>query len=60
MGDLHRDSIIIDGLNASNFYEPRVFDRLRAGGITAANTTIAAWHDLPETMQIIADMLHLI
>jgi membrane dipeptidase len=60
MGDLHRDSIIIDGLNASNFYEPRVFDRLRAGGITAANTTIAAWHDLPETMKIIADMLHLI
>ena len=60
MGDLHRDSIIIDGLNASNFYEPRVFDRLRAGGVTAANTTIAAWHDLPETMKIIADMLHLI
>lgn len=57
---LHRDSIIIDGLNASNFYEPQVFDRLRAGGVTAVNTTVAAWHNLPETMQSIADMLYMI
>lgn len=53
---LHHDSIIIDGLNTSNFYEPRVFERLRAGGVTAVNATIAAWHPLPETMKHIAEM----
>ncbi|MBI4788982.1 MAG: membrane dipeptidase [Chloroflexi bacterium] len=54
----HRDSIIVDGLNASNFYEPRIFNRLHQGGVTAVNATIAAWHSLPETMKIIGDMLH--
>ncbi|MCL5951384.1 MAG: dipeptidase [Chloroflexi bacterium] len=55
-GKFHRECIIIDGLNASNFYEPRIFERLYQGGITAVNATIAAWHSLPETMKAIADM----
>lgn len=51
---LHRDSIVIDGLNASHFLEPRILDHLEAGGVTTVNATVAAWHDLPETMALIA------
>ncbi len=53
--EFHRHSIVIDGLNASNFYAPAIFTRLQSGGITAVNTTIAAWHNLNETMKSIAD-----
>lgn len=53
---IHRNSIIIDGLNASYFASPGVLTRLHAGGITAVNATLAAWHDLPATMALIADM----
>jgi len=56
---LHRESIVIDGLNASYFLDARVPERLHRGGITAVNGTIAAWHDLSETMALIADCLHL-
>lgn len=51
----HRDSVIIDGLNASWFLNPAVLQRLHQGGVTAANATIAVWHNLPEAMRMIAD-----
>src|SRR5579884_2917949 len=51
---LHAESIIIDGLNASYFLDERVLSRLHAGGITAVNATIAAWHAPLETMDMIA------
>ena len=51
---LHRESIVIDGLNASHFLEPKILDRLEAGGVTTVHATVAAWHDLPETMALIA------
>ena len=54
--ELHRESIIIDGLNASNFYDPRIYERLSQGGITAVNATIAAWHNPTETIKTIGDM----
>ncbi|MFH1931585.1 MAG: membrane dipeptidase [Pseudomonadota bacterium] len=57
---LHRDSIIIDGLNASYFLEQKVLERLKNGGITAVNATIAAWHTLPETISLIADYHYLL
>lgn len=50
---LHADSIIIDGLNASNFMDERVLERLHRGGVTAVNATIAAWHGPAETLAII-------
>ena len=56
---LHRESIIIDGLNASYFFEKKVLERLKSGGITAVNATIAAWHTLPETISLIADYHYL-
>lgn len=57
---LHRESIIIDGLNASYFFEDKVLERLKNGGITAVNATIAAWHKLSETTDLIADYYYLL
>ncbi len=56
----HKDNIIIDGLNASNFFDPRVAGRLHSGGVTAVNATIAAWHSPHETINLIADALAMI
>lgn len=50
----HRESLVIDGLNASYFLEPKVLDRLRAGGVTAVNATLAAWHGMDKTMDLIS------
>ena len=50
---LHADSIIIDGLNASNFLDERVLERLQRGGVTAVNATIAAWQGPAETLALI-------
>lgn len=50
---LHRDSIIIDGLNASWFLDDGVIERIHRGGTTAVNATIAAWHDPGETLDMI-------
>ena len=51
---LHGESIIIDGLNASYFFDPRVLERLHRGGVTAVNATIAAWHTPAETLEQLA------
>jgi membrane dipeptidase len=58
--ELHRTSIVVDGLNASWFYAPTVLERLQQGGITAVNATIAAWHTMPDTMMLIADLFALL
>ena len=56
---LHEETIVIDGLNASYFFNEGVLQRLRQGGVTAFNGTVAAWHSLPETMNLIADYFRL-
>jgi len=56
---LHEESIVIDGLNASYFFNEAVLRRIRQGGITAFNGTVAAWHSFPETMKLIADYYRL-
>lgn len=53
--ELHRTSVVVDGLNASNFYSPRVWERLHEGGVTAVNATLAAWHSAAETLKTIGD-----
>ncbi|NWG18629.1 MAG: membrane dipeptidase [Chloroflexi bacterium] len=53
---LHQDSIIIDGLNASWFLDDGVIERIHRGGTTAVNATIAAWHDPGETLEMIGKM----
>ena len=56
---IHGEAVIIDGLNASYLFNEAVLQRLRQGGITAFNGTVAAWHSLPETMNLIADFYRL-
>ena len=56
---LREDLIVIDGLNASYFFNEAVLRRIRQGGVTAFNGTVAAWHSLPETMNLIADYYRL-
>jgi membrane dipeptidase len=51
--DLHRDSIVIDGLNASWFLKAAALRRLQRGGVTAVNATLAAWHGRAETLDLI-------
>jgi membrane dipeptidase len=51
--ELHSKSIVIDGLNASNFVDERVLERLHAGGVTAVNATVAAWHSPEEARALI-------
>ena len=51
---LHDESIIIDGLNVSNWQNPESFDQLKQGGLTAINATIAVWQNFPETVDAIA------
>lgn len=53
---LHQESIIIDGLNASWFLDDSVIQRIHQGGATATNATIAAWHDPAETIDMISKM----
>lgn len=57
--DLHREAIVIDGLNASYFFAETVLRRILLGGITAFNGTVAAWHSLPETINLISDYYRL-
>ena len=51
---LHAESIIIDGLNISNWQEPEVFAHLHQGGLTAINATVAIWENFTETLDNIA------
>jgi len=57
---LHQQSIIIDGLNASYFKDETVLENLHRGGVTAVNATIAAWHNYDETMKMLDDIHALI
>jgi len=56
---IHEQAIVIDGLNASYFFNEAVLQRIRQGGVTAFNGTVAAWHSFPETMNLIADYYRL-
>jgi membrane dipeptidase len=57
--DLHKKAIIIDSLNASVMCS-EYFEKLRAGGVTAINHTIAMNHNMSETIKRILDMQSLI
>jgi membrane dipeptidase len=56
---LHGDSIVIDALNASIMDED-YFEKIRQGGVTATNYTVAMDQNLSETVKRIADMYRLI
>jgi membrane dipeptidase len=46
----YRESIVIDGLNVSNWDSPAVYKSLAAGGVTAFNATVATWENYRETL----------
>ena len=51
---VHAESIVIDGLNISNWQESETFSHLNQGGVTAINATVAVWENFPETLDNIA------
>ena len=48
--DLYANSVVIDGLNVSNWDSPAVYESLSSGGVTAINATIATWDNFLETL----------
>ncbi len=54
--DFHHNINIVDGLNASWFFDDAVFFKLHQGGITAANTTVSAWQGPAETIDLVGRM----
>ena len=59
MTNIHRDSIVIDGLIIAKWGRD-IFEDMRKGGITAANCTVSVWEDFKNTVNNISDMKHLI
>lgn len=51
---IYDESVVIDGLNVSNWDSPAVFRSLSNGGTTAINATIATWENFQETMAHVA------
>ena len=51
---VYDEAIVIDGLNVSNWESDAVFERLRAGNITAINATVATWENFVQTMAHLA------
>ena len=51
---VYDEAIVIDGLSISNWESDAVFQRLRAGNITAINATVATWENFQQTMAHLA------
>ena len=51
---LYRESVVIDGLNVSNWNSPAVFSSLHAGQVTAMNATQVVWEKYAEAMDNIS------
>ncbi len=47
---IYDDSLVIDGLNVSNWDSRAVFDSLKNGRVTAINATTAVWEGYRETL----------
>ena len=50
---LHDELVVFDGLIVSN-WDRKIFEDMKAGGVTAANCTCAVWEDFRGTMQNVA------
>lgn len=51
---IYDESVVIDGLNVSNWESDAVFEGLRSGGVTAINATVATWENFSQTMAHLA------
>ena len=47
---IYRQSIVIDGLNVSNWKSPAVYPSLQAGSVTAMNATTVVWEGFQAAM----------
>ena len=54
---LYDDSVVIDGLNVSNWDSDSVYESLNEGGVAAINATIATWENYRETLDHISRWL---
>ena len=54
---LYDESVVIDGLNVSNWESPDVYRSLHSGGVTAINATITVWENYRECMDNISAWL---
>ena len=50
---LHDELVVFDGLVVSN-WDRTIFEDMKTGGVTAANSTCAVWEDFHGTMQNLA------
>jgi len=57
--DLHKDSIVIDGLICAK-WERALFEDMAKGGLTAANCTVSFWENFEGTVRNIVEMNELI
>ena len=48
--ELHRKSIVIDGLNISRWGDAEVYRHLHEGGLTAINASLAVWEGAKQTL----------
>jgi membrane dipeptidase len=53
MSDLHKTSIVIDGLAVAK-WNRSTFEDMRDGGLTAVNCTCSIWENFRDTMLNIA------
>ena len=54
---IYEDSVVIDGLNVSNWESPSVYNSLHSGNVTAINATIAVWEHYTEAIDNISQWL---
>ena len=54
---LYDDSVVIDGLNVSEWDSDAVYESLNEGGVAAINATIATWENYRETLDHISRWL---
>jgi membrane dipeptidase len=55
--EIYDRSLVVDGLNVSNWDSPAVYESLSAGGVSAINATIAIHEGYPQAMDNIATWL---
>ncbi|WP_425545138.1 dipeptidase [Cocleimonas flava] len=57
--DLHKDSIVIDGLLCAK-WSRKLFEDMAKGGLTAANCTVSFWENFQNTINNVVEMNQLI
>ena len=55
--EVYQESIVVDGLNVSNWDSSAVYESLRGGNVTAINATIAVWEKYTEAMDNVSAWL---